>query len=57
MQLRQYDASTGELMKVLFKETHEKYVEPENGPIFLPGSNESFIWQSERDGFNHLYVF
>ena len=57
MQLRQYDASTGELVKVLFEETHEKYVEPENGPVFLPGSNESFIWQSERDGYNHLYVF
>ena len=57
MQLRQYNAETGELMGVLFEEKHDKYVEPENGPAFLPGSNNAFIWQSERDGYNHLYVY
>ena len=57
MELRQYNAQTGALINVLFEERHEKYVEPENGPAFLPGQNESFIWQSERDGFNHLYVY
>ena len=57
MKLMQYDAESGELIKILFEETHDKYVEPENGPEFLPGSNQDFIWQSERDGYNHLYVY
>lgn len=57
MELRQYDAQTGKLITVVFEERHEKYVEPENGPVFLPGQNESFIWQSERDGYNHLYLY
>lgn len=57
MELRRYDANTGLLDSVLFTEAHEKYVEPENGPAFIPGSNESFIWQSERDEYNHLYVY
>ncbi len=41
----------------MFEEKHDKYVEPENGPAFIPGSSQSFIWQSERDGYNHLYVY
>jgi dipeptidyl-peptidase-4 len=57
MQLRRYNSSNGELDKVLFDEKHEKYVEPEHGPIFLPESNTDFIWFSERDGFDHLYLY
>ncbi|MBS3914617.1 MAG: DPP IV N-terminal domain-containing protein [Bacteroidetes bacterium] len=57
MQLRKYNASTGELEKVLLDEKHEKYVEPEHGPIFLPESNSDFIWFSERDGFDHMYLY
>ncbi|MBL7812487.1 MAG: DPP IV N-terminal domain-containing protein [Bacteroidetes bacterium] len=57
MQLRRYRAQDGELDKILFEEKHEKYVEPEHGPIFLPESNTQFLWFSERDGFNHLYLY
>lgn len=57
MQLRKYNSHTGVLEKVLFEEKHEKYVEPEHGPLFLPGSNSDFIWFSERDGFDHLYQY
>ncbi|MEM9053292.1 MAG: DPP IV N-terminal domain-containing protein, partial [Bacteroidota bacterium] len=55
MKLNRYDASTGDFEKTLFEETHEKYVEPERGPIFL--SNGRFLWFSERDGFDHLYLY
>lgn len=24
---------------------------------FLPNNPKQFIWQSERDGFNHLYLY
>ncbi|MCC7297825.1 MAG: DPP IV N-terminal domain-containing protein [Bacteroidia bacterium] len=57
MQLRRYNASNGKLDKVLFEETHEKYVEPEHGPIFLPDNSGDFLWFSERDGFDHLYLY
>jgi dipeptidyl-peptidase 4 len=57
MWLRKYDAKTGALLQTLFEEKHEKYVEPEHGPIFIPGSNGAFLWFSERDGFNHLYHY
>lgn len=57
MQLIKYDASTGERINILFEETDEEYVEPENSLIFLPDNNEQFLWFSERDGWNHLYLY
>ncbi len=57
MQLNAYDAATGDFIRTLFTETHDKYVEPEAPLFFLPGSNDRFIWQSERDGWNHLYLY
>ncbi len=55
--LNQYDASTGAFVKTIFEETSDKWVEPEKPAVFLPGSNDQFLWQSERDGFNHLYRY
>lgn len=57
MWLRSYDASTGELVRTLFEETHDKYVEPEHGPVFLKTDKNKFLWWSERDGYNHLYLY
>lgn len=57
MWFNQYDATTGDLVKTLFEETNDKYVEPSYPAVFLPGSPEKFIWQSQRDGFNHLYLY
>ncbi len=57
MSLNQYSAEDGSLIKTLFTHKHPKYIEPENGPLFIPNSNTDFIWQSELDGFNHLYLY
>lgn len=54
--LQQFDARTGALVKTILEETNEKWVEPEQPAQFVPGSNTQFVWQSERDGFNHLYL-
>ena len=55
--LTRYNAETGKLEAVLFEETDEKYVEPLHPIIFLPWDENKFIYQSERDGFNHLYLY
>ena len=57
MQLKQFDANTGEYVKTLFEEKNDKYVEPEHPLLFVKKHPESFIWQSRRDGFNHLYLY
>lgn len=55
-QLVSYDAVTGEKQSVLYEEKHPKYVEPQHPLIFLPWDSSKFIYQSQRDGFNHLYL-
>ena len=57
MHLNRYDAATGQFDKTLFEETHPKYVEPENPVLFVDGNPYQFVWQSRRDGYNHLYLY
>ena len=52
-----YDASTGQRIAELYRETSEKYVEPLHPIVFLPWDSDKFIMQSQRDGFNHLYIY
>ena len=56
-QLVKYNAETGEKIGVLYEESHPKYVEPQHPLTFLPWDETKFIYQSQRDGFNHLYLF
>ncbi len=55
--LCQYDVTSGNLIKVLFEESHSKYVEPQHPLVFLPWNPDQFIYQSQKDGFNHLYLY
>ncbi len=57
MKLNRYDALTGKFDKTLFEETHPKYVEPSNPVMFIPKNPRQFLWQSRRDGFNHIYLY
>jgi len=51
-----YDAQTGQRLKELYREQHEKYVEPLHPIVFLPWDHTKYIMQSQRDGYNHLYL-
>ena len=55
-QLVCYQAATGEREGVLYEEKNPKYVEPQHPLVFLPWDESKFIYQSQRDGFNHLYL-
>jgi dipeptidyl-peptidase-4 len=57
MSLNRYDAKTGALVNTLFEETDDKYVEPQHPLYFIPGSNDKFIWWSQRSGYMHLYLY
>ena len=56
MWLEQYDAATGDFMKVLFEETNPRYVEPCEPMMFTP-KGDQFLWFSMRDGYKHLYLY
>lgn len=55
MKLNKYNAETGALVKTLFEEKNDKWVEPEH-PVYFVNDNQ-FIWMSERDGFMNLYLY
>ena len=55
--LCRYEAETGKLTATLIEETHPKYVEPQHPILFLPWDATRFIYQSQKDGFNHLYLY
>ena len=55
--LNEYDAKTGQFIRTLLTEHNDKYVEPLNPIQFLPWQNDSFIIQSRRDGYNHIYLY
>ena len=52
-----YDAVSGKKIAELYRETSDKYVEPQNPIQFLPWDATKFILQSQKDGYNHLYLF
>ena len=56
-QLIRYDAETGKKEAVLFEEHNDKYVEPLHPIVFLPWDSDKFIYQTRRDGYNHLYLY
>ena len=52
-----YDAVTGNRLSSLYRETHPKYVEPQHPITFLPWDKEKYLMWSEKDGYNHLYLY
>ena len=52
-----YDPVTGNKTATLYTESSNKYVHPMHAITFLPWDNSRFILQSEKDGYNHLYLF
>ncbi|MDD6593468.1 MAG: DPP IV N-terminal domain-containing protein [Bacteroidales bacterium] len=52
-----YDAHSGKRLGVLYTETNARYVEPMNPIVFLPWDSKLFVMQSQKDGYNHLYIY
>ncbi|WP_439185002.1 DPP IV N-terminal domain-containing protein [Carboxylicivirga taeanensis] len=57
MQLKKYEAATGEFVSMLFEEKDDRWTEPQHPALFIPNKKGDFIWQSMKDGYNHLYVY
>jgi len=57
MRFLSFDAATGMETATLFTERDEKWVEPLFPAYFVPESPSLFLWMSQRDGFNNLYLY
>ena len=55
--LDEYDATTGEKLRTLFTESNDKYFEPLHPIQFLPWDDTKFIYQTRKDGYNHIYLY
>ena len=55
--LDSYDANSGKFIATLFKEDNEKYFEPRTPIRFLPWDSSRFIYETRRDGYNHIYLY
>lgn len=57
MKLNKYDVASGELVKTLFEEKDDRWVEPSHQLIFLKNTPNRFIYQTNTPGYNHLYLY
>ncbi|MBD2715533.1 DPP IV N-terminal domain-containing protein [Microvirga sp. STR05] len=58
LKLNQYDAGSGAFVKTLFEEKSDKdFVEPLHELKFVPGHPDQFLWRSQRDGYEHIYLY
>ena len=57
LKLNQYNAKTGDFIKTLFEEKSSTWVEPQHDLIFIPNNNRQFLYQTDKDGYNQLYLY
>jgi dipeptidyl-peptidase 4 len=57
MQFKMFSADSGNEISTLFNEKDSRWVEPLFPAYFLPNTNDQFLWISQRDGFNNLYLY
>lgn len=57
MQFKLFSTDSGKEISTLFTENDSRWVEPLFPVYFLPNSNDQFLWISQRDGFNNLYLY
>ncbi|MBO4659402.1 MAG: DPP IV N-terminal domain-containing protein [Prevotella sp.] len=57
IELVAYDAITGDREGVIYHEHNDRYAEPLFPITFVPWDAGKFILMSQRDGYNHLYLY
>lgn len=57
LRLVEYDAATGAPLRTLLSEHDDRYLEPEHPMTFLAQRPDKYIWWSDRDGWDHLYLY
>ena len=57
LKFNEYNAVTGDFIRIIFEDRDEQYVEPQGPAYFLPDNPDQFIWKAQRDGYYHLYLY
>lgn len=57
LRVLQYDVRNGQPISTVFEEQQPKYINPQQGIVFVDRQPNRFVWLSRRDGFNHIYLY
>lgn len=57
LKFNKYDAITGAFVKTLFEEKAATWVEPQHTLTFVPNNPNQFIYQSDFNGYNQMYLY
>lgn len=57
IQFKMFDSASGKEVSTLFTEKDSRWVEPLFPAYFLPNVSDKFLWISQKDGFNNLYLY
>ncbi|ESU24719.1 Xaa-Pro dipeptidyl-peptidase precursor [Flavobacterium enshiense DK69] len=57
LKFNKYDAKTGAFVKTLFEEKASTWVEPQHALTFVPNNPNQFIYQTDINGFNQMYLY
>ena len=56
VELREVDASTGK-QRTMIEEKAQTYIDPSENQIEMVNDGAEVLWLSERDGWNHIYLY
>ncbi|MFK7000968.1 S9 family peptidase [Flavobacterium oreochromis] len=57
LKFNKYDVQTGNFVKTLFEEKASTWIEPQHPLIFVPNNSSQFIYQTDFNGFNQMYLY
>ncbi len=57
LKFNKYDAQTGAFVKTLFEEKATTWVEPQHPLTFVPNNPSQFIYQTDFNGYNQMYLY
>lgn len=57
LKFNKYDAQTGAFVKTLFEEKASTWVEPQHPLTFVPNNPSQFIYQTDINGYNQMYLY
>lgn len=57
LKFNKYDAQTGAFVKTLFEEKATTWVEPQHALTFVPNNPTQFIYQTDFNGYNQMYLY
>jgi dipeptidyl-peptidase-4 len=57
LKFNKYDTTTGAFVKTLFEEKATTWVEPQHALTFVPNNPNQFIYQTDFNGYNQMYLY